>query len=396
MIYKRTLASTLKKLGTSYKVTFLTGPRQSGKTTLARNTFPDFEYATLESLDIRQQARDDPRAFLSTAMGSQGFIIDEAQNVPDLFSYIQEYVDIHEVGPIVLTGSQHFLLSEKITQSLAGRASVLELLPLSVSELAQIKGRTPNNILKEIDRKVALSRDEVLFNGLFPEIYARNLGANSWYRSYVQTYIERDVRSVLNVGDLDTFQRFLMLCAGRSGQILNLSSLSSDCGISQTTARKWLSVLEASYIASTVRPHHRNFSKRVVKRSKLYLNDCGLMCHLLGIRKKEEIKTHPLRGAIFETFVASELKKIFYNAGERPPIYFWRDNHGDEIDFLLDFGKELIPIEVKSGETVTGDFFRSLEKYKRLSGCKQSVLIYGGDKSSQRRDTSIWPWYGCS
>jgi hypothetical protein len=394
---RRTIEDHLRRVAGPFPVVFLTGPRQSGKTTLARTAFPEFEYLSLEDLQTRGEVIEDPRGFLSRLEGATGVVIDEAQRAPDLFSYLQGFVDDRRAGPIILIGSQHFLLSERITQSLAGRAAILELLPFSVAELTERAPLTPDELVRRRPPDCARADhtlDDILVGGLYPPIHDRRIEPSLWLDAYLRTYVERDVRTLSNVGDLDTFARFVGLCAGRSGQLLNMSSLGADAGIDQTTARRWISLLRTSYIVDLLQPHHRNFRKRLVKSPKLYFNDCGLMCRLLGIADAEQLRRHPLRGAVFETFAYSELKKVFVHHGERPPLSFWRDSRGREVDFLVDGGEVPLPVEVKSGRTVASDFFEGLDYYTSLSGGDGGLLIHGGDQTYERCGHGVRPWFG--
>jgi hypothetical protein len=308
-------------------------------------------------------------------------------------------VDEGGSGPFILTGSQQFLLSQQISQTLAGRAAVLELLPFSVSELvgreplAPAELANPKRIPAERPRQ---SLQELLYSGFFPRIHDKDLEPAAWLDGYVRTYIERDVRGMANVGDLDTFARFVGLCAGRSGQLLNLSSLGADAGVSHSTARRWVSILRASYVLDLLPPHHENFSKRLVKTPKLYFLDTGLMCHILGIREPGQLRVHPLRGAIFETFVVAELHKLFSHHGQRPPLFFWRDSNGREVDVLIELGATRLPVEAKAGETVARDAFRGLEHYVSLSGDAGGVLVYGGEESYLRGRHLLRAWWACT
>lgn len=396
----RTLATHLQASAGSFPVVFLTGPRQSGKTTLARATFPDFAYVSLEDLQNREEAQEDPRGFLARLRGHAGTILDEVQRAPDLFSYLQGVADEGTHGPFVLTGSQQFLLSQHIGQTLAGRVAVLELLPLSVAELTRRPALEPTaweaglrsqDAPSAADRP-AFSLDEALFTGFYPRIHDRGLDPAQWLDGYVRTYVERDARQVGSIGDLAAFTRFVALCAGRSGQLLNLSALGADAGVSHTTARAWISVLEASYLVILVRPHHANFNKRIVKTPKLVFLDTGLLCRLLGLRRASDLAVHPLRGAIFESLVVTELIKVFLHHGEPAPIFFWRDSHGLEVDALLDFAVSRVAVEAKSGLTVAADAFRGLEAYSALSNAA-GVLVYGGDESYERRGFRLRPWW---
>lgn len=395
---ERHLTPLLVNLASQYPVLYLTGPRQSGKTTLAKRCFPKFSYVSLEDLHEREQAIMDPKGFLGRFKGASGVILDEVQRAPDLLSYIQTEVDAERTGPYVLTGSQNFLLSERISQSLAGRASILELLPFSVAELAmrpaielaQWVGGPP------IAGVEAKSLDQVLFTGSYPRIHDKALEPGRWYDGYIRTYVERDVRTLTGIGDLDAFTRFLRLCAGRTGQLVNYSSLGSDAGVSHVTAQKWLSVLRASYILEFLPPYHTNFSKRLVKSPKMHFLDTGLLCRLLGIYDASSLATHPLRGAIFESFVVSEVRKSLLNRGIRPNLYFWRTSGGQEVDLLIESGSALVPVEVKSSSTLHSEFFRGLEQFSILSGSGAGVLVHGGDADYMRQGHQVRPWWGCS
>lgn len=396
---KRTLGRRLKENAGPFPVIFLTGPRQSGKTTLARATFPGFRYISLEDLQNRQEASEDPRGFLRRLEDGPGAIVDEVQRVPTLLSYIQGFVDERRGGPFVLTGSQQLLLSEQVGQTLAGRAAVLELLPFSVAELAGRDGLAPADLGDPARLPAAAAigtLDDLLFAGLFPPIHDRGLEPQVWLESYVRTYVERDVRTLGGIGDLDTFTRFLALCAGRSGQLLNLSSLGADAGVSHTTARAWLSILRASYVLELLPPHHESFNKRVVKTPKLHFLDVGLLCHLLGIREAGQIRTHPLRGAIFETFVVSELRKLFLHHAQRPPLFFFRDTNGREVDVIVDLGTTRLPVEVKVGETIATDALRGLDQYLGLSGGVRGVLVWGGNECYVRGRHLLRAWWACT
>jgi predicted AAA+ superfamily ATPase len=397
-VIERTLSRKLSSLAKEFPVVTMTGPRQSGKTTLVKALFPEHDYVNLEDPDDREFALSDPRGFLRRFQ--DGLIIDEVQKVPALLSYIQGIVDGDgKPGHFILTGSQQFQMMEKVSQTLAGRTAVIHLFPFTLVELMGIPHTNPWDIATpvEIPPKPPFNMEDILFQGFYPPIHDRGLNTRDWLSGYYQAYVERDVREVSNIGSLDAFQRFVRLCAGRSGQLLNLSSLASDAGISHATARQWISILQAGFIIHLLQPHHENFSKRIVKNSKLYFLDTGLLCYLLHIRTPGDILSHGLRGAIFETFVVAELYKAFYHTGERPPLYFWRDRTGHEVDVVIDHGTGLIPVEIKSGETVSSSFFDGLRYFTALrpSVMQTGILIYGGDQSYRREDFLIRPWYRC-
>ena len=376
----RLISNKLKQLTYQYPVVAITGPRQSGKTTLVKNIFPQRPYLSLEDPDVRTFALEDPRGFLSGY--AEGIILDEVQRVPDLFSYIQTRVDeIGKEGLYILTGSFNFSLMEGISQSLAGRVGLLNLLPFSFAELDQAN-RLPDYL------------EDLLFTGSYPRIYDKRIPANEWYANYVTTYLERDVRAIKNITDLDVFQRFLKMCAARSGQMLNLSSLGDDCGITHNTAKSWLSVLQTSFIVYLLRPHPKNFNKRLIKNSKLYFYDTGLLSYLLGIDCPENFSTHAFRGPVFETWVIGELLKGRLNRGLKENIFFWRDNSGHEIDCIVEQGDRLLPLEIKSGQTVTQDYFKGLKYWSKISRTtgKEAFLVYGGSMDQKRKEGNVLGW----
>ncbi len=378
---ERKLTKHLLRLVKSYPVVSLTGPRQSGKTTLVKKIFSKkYRYVSLEDLDVRAFAIDDPRGFLEEYQ--KYVIFDEVQNAPDLFSYIQGVVDRDQLpGQFILTGSQNFLLLEKISQSLAGRAAILHLLPLEIAEIKKAKITLP-------------PLEEILIKGFYPRLYEQKMQPHEWYANYLKTYIERDVRNMKNIQDLGTFQLFLKMCAAQAGQLLDLTSLGNDCGISHNTAKAWLNVLEASFIIFFLRPHFKNYNKRLVKNPKLYFYDTGLLCSLLNIRSSDELKTHYLRGGIFESYVIGELMKKGYHEQATSSLYFWRDRKGREIDCIIDQGEKLIPIEVKSSKTIASDFFENINYWNKLSGVSpdDSYLIYGGEKNQKRAGANVLGW----
>ena len=396
---KRNLSKKLHESAGKYPVVFINGPRQSGKTTLVKMSFPKYRYVSLEDIDVRDFAKDDPRGFLATY--DHNIIFDEIQRAPELLSYLQTEIDRDDTpGRFILTGSQQFVLLEKIGQTLAGRVALLHLLPFSLSELVGSKPIDPYKFedIKKSKKVPPYPLEVILHQGLYPRIYDKKLIARQWLGDYYRTYVERDVRDVLKIGNLDTFQRFVRLCAGRSGQLLNLSSLANDCGITHPTARQWISVLQASFIITLIQPHHANFSKRLIKSPKLYFLDPGLLCFLLRIREPEELKTHAMRGAIFEGFVISELYKAFANIGEEPPLYFWRDRTGHEIDLIIDMGQKLFPVEIKSSYTIASDFFDGIKYWLSLKGNiqKTGALVYAGNEHYKREGMSVKAWYDCS
>jgi predicted AAA+ superfamily ATPase len=379
-VLSRDAAPTLVELARGFPAVVVSGPRQSGKTTLARSCFPDRPYVSLEAPDERQAAEDDPRGFL--ARFPDGAVLDEVQRCPHLFSYLQGVLDSDgRMGLYVLTGSQQLGLLSQVTQSLAGRVGLLDLLPFSLGEL-QAAGVAP------------ATAEALLWEGLYPPVHDRPVQPDTWYRSYVQTYLERDVRQLVNVRDLATFRRFLMMCAARTGQLVNLSGLASDCGITHNTARAWLSVLEAAFVVLRLVPHHRNFAKRLVKTPKLYFWDPGLAAWLLGVRAPEELQTHALRGPLFETWAVSEVAKAYTNRGERPPLTFWRDRAGLEVDLLIDRGPTSIAVEVKSGRTVTRDQLKGLARFSALAGAavETPTLVCGADEGRQQGGVEVLAW----
>ena len=381
---KRTLSKKLKSLASKFPVVSVIGPRQSGKTTLVRYVFPRLQYVSLEDLDTRDFALHDPKGFLSTF--SKGVIIDEVQRVPSLFSYIQTAVDKkNSACQFILTGSQNILLQENISQTLAGRVAILKLLPLSFEEL--------KNTPYELN-----NADQYIFKGFYPRIYDKKINPSDWYPNYIQTYVERDVRLLKNIGNLNTFQKFVKMCAGRTGQILNLSSLGNECGITHNTAKSWLSILESSYIIFLLKPYYRNFNKRLVKMPKLYFYDPGLACSLLGIQNTKQLATHYLRGSLFESFVLSEIIKERFNRGLEPNCYYWRDKIGNEIDCIMEIADKLLQIEIKAGKTVINNFFDGFRYWEKVAGKKHlnSYLIYGGNEFQKRTQGNIISWKNIS
>jgi predicted AAA+ superfamily ATPase len=372
---------TLLRLARGFPVLALTGPRQSGKTTLARSVSPLKPYVSLENPDERDFAESDPKRFLLRF--PEGAILDEAQRCPQLLSWLQGVVDERQVmGQFILTGSAQFDRIAGMSQSLAGRVGRVELLPMSLPEMAQ-GGCLPDSL------------DELLLNGGYPAICQRELVAADWFPNYVATYLERDVRQIIAVRDLSQFQRFVRMCAARSGQLLNLAALGADCGISAVTARDWLSVLEASYLVSRLPPYFQSFGKRLVKSPKLYFFDVGLMAWLLGIRDAASLSSHAARGALFETWVVSEMIKQRFNAGQPADLYFWRDSAGHEIDVLFETPEGLQAVEIKSGTTFAADWTAPLTKWRKFAGkepTRKPFLVYGGEESYEREACHLTGW----
>lgn len=379
-IRRRAMEAARERLA-SFPVLTITGPRQSGKTTLSRMLLPDAPYFSLEDPDIRAFATEDPRGFLRQA--ADGAILDEVQRAPALFSYLQGVVDAERrMGRFILTGSSQFELIETITQSLAGRSAMLTLLPFALGEL-QAVGRAPATV------------DQLLYAGLFPPIHDRPVEPTVWLQDYIATYLERDVRQILKIQDLATFQRFVQLCAGRIGQLVNISSLATDAGISRITANAWLSVLQASHLVFLVQPWFSNLSKRLIKTPKLYFCDSGLAAWLLGVRKPDHLTAHPQRGALFENWVMTELLKAQANCGLKPSLHFLRDKQGREVDALVETSPmEIQAVEVKSGETVASDFFDGLSYWREnLQGRELTPwLVYGGSGRQDRSQATALPW----
>lgn len=396
----RHIAPYILKYSKQYPIVALVGPRQSGKTTLAKALFPDYKYLSLENLDLRQYASTDPRGFLN----DQGpfVILDEVQRVPELFPYLQEIVDNRQdPAQYILTGSSQFLLIEKITQSLAGRIVTFKLYPLTYTELFHYPA---DSNFEEIFRIRHQNRQHVsqeqlynlLWTGFYPRIHDKHLDSYKWYENYLLTYAERDIRSLLNVRNLRTFENFLRLCSSQSGQLINYTNLSNSLGVSVPTVKEWISILETSGLIFILPPYFENFSKRIVKTPKIYFVDTGLLCHLLSIRNIEHLKTHPLLGSIFESFIVSECFKRFHNLGENPPLYFWRDQSGNEIDLLIYNGQKSFPVEIKLSQSFHPDFKKTIERWLELdeNPARQGMVIYCGEHAAQTSaPISISPWY---
>lgn len=374
---KREAEAELIVLARQFKAVAVVGKRQSGKTTLTRNVFWDKPYVSLENPDTRRFAMEDPRGFLSQY--KSGAVIDEVQRVPEIFSYLQQVLDEDEKkGKFILTGSNNFLLQETISQSLAGRIAYLYLLPFSVSELPE---------------KETLNLHDILLKGFYPPLYDQPVESCKWYPNYIRTYIERDVRQIKNITDLNTFEKFLRLSAGRSGQLLNINSLAIETGVDNKTISSWIGILENSFIMYRLYPHHRKFNKRIVKMPKLYFYDSGLACALIGIQNVQQLNYHPLFGSLFENFVLGELMKIRYNHAKSNNLYFWRDNTGHELDIVIETAGKLYPVEIKSGKTITEEYFKGLLFWSKISGEQGGAVIYAGESGQQRSNNiEIIPW----
>ncbi len=368
---QRSAQPILETLAQQFKAVAIIGPRQSGKTTLARLVFPDKIYVNFENPDTRMFAIEDPRGFLSNY--PSGAIFDEAQRVPELFSYLQQILDeSSENGLFIITGSNNFLLQESISQSLAGRVAYLSLLPLSLDELKNNK----------------FSCNEIILKGAYPSIHTSAVDPQTWYANYIRTYIERDVRLIKIISNLITFERFLRLCAGRVGQLLNMQNLAVEVGVDAKTIHTWVGILESTFIAFRFAPYHQNFNKRVIKMPKLYFYDTGIAAALLGIETEQQVELSPFKGALFENLILVEMMKQRLNQAKIPKLYFWRDSAGNEVDIVSDQAGELVPIEVKSGQTVTSAYFKGLNYWNKITGTEGGYVVYAG-QAIERRTPNI-------
>lgn len=377
---ERQIASSILKMGKKFPVVSVSGPRQSGKSTLIKNLFTKYNYINLEDIDVRQFAADDPRGFLNSI--GKKVIIDEVQRVPVLFNYIQGIVDKeNKPGQFILSGSQNFLLMESITQSLAGRVAIFKLLPFSYQEVKEIKNKPK-------------SANEAIFKGFYPRIYDKKIDPHFFYQSYIETYIERDLRNLKNIGDLSSFSKFLRLCAGRCGQLLNLQSLAQDAGISQPTAKSWLSILETSFIIFQLAPYHANINKRLIKSPKIYFYDTGLASYLLGINNAKQVESHYLKGALFENLVVSELYKLKLNKGIEPDFNFYRDSNGNEIDLVWQNGGKLEKLEIKFSSTLKKDFIQLMKKIteNKILPTGKNYLVLNSTEINKWFDVNVFDW----
>ncbi len=379
MYIPRKIEKEVKKLSKEFPIVAIFGPRQSGKTTISKHIFKKYKYVSLEDPDIRSLAIDDPRGFLSQY--SNKVILDEIQRAPELFSYLQTHTDkLDRAGSYILTGSQNYLLLENISQSLAGRVGIATLLPLSIEEILKY------------NKEILL--ENLMFSGFYPGIFNQNIRPSSFYKSYLSTYIEKDIRMIKNIVNYDSFHKFIKIMAGRTGQVLNTLAISDECDISHNTVKEWLNVLETSYITYKLQPFHKNYKKRLIKSPKIYFYDTGLVCYLLGIKNIENLNTHYLKGNIFETFIISDLIKNNFNKGEIRDFYFWRDSHKKEIDLIIDDGTEFKAIEIKSGRTIRSDFFKGLNYWDVISkdDPKKLYLAYSGNINLKKNNIDIVNW----
>jgi uncharacterized protein len=382
MFIKRKLTKAVIQAASEFPVIAIVGPRQSGKTTLAHETFSQHKYVSLEDYDVRASAQSDPRKFLTESPTKFGMIIDEIQHAPELLSYMQTIVDREKKkGFYIVTGSQNFLVDQAITQTLAGRMAVVTLLPLSIQELEDA------SLLPE---KI----ETLVVKGSYPKAHAEKGSIERLYANYLRLYVERDVRQIKNVTDLGIFQKFMRLCAGRIGQVVNLTSLGNDCGINQATVKAWISLLEASYILFPLHPYYKNFGKRLIKAPKLYFVDTGIACSLLKINSAEDLSDHYMRGGLIESFIISDLLKQQYNIDQQPSLYFWRDKTGHEVDCIIDESRYPVPVEIKAGKTVATDFFSGIDYWQATTDTPEAprYLIYGGTEKRSWAQATVLDW----
>ena len=377
---KRDLHAKVLELSKKFPFVLITGPRQSGKSTLVKMVFPDYTYISFSDLDIRTFAKEDPRGFIATYPDK--VIIDEVQKEPSILSYLQTHTDnANKEGMYILTGSQNILLMSSVDESLAGRVGILNLLPFSNEEMKSAS----------INKNTV---DEQIFYGSYPRIYDKDIAPTDYYPNYIKTYVERDIRNIKQIVDLSLFVKFIKLCAGRIGQLLNKASLANECGISEPTAQSWLSILEQCYIIHLLKPDHKNFSKRLVKTPKLYFYDTGLACSLLEISSSSQIATHYLRGELFENMVVNEFIKKEYNRGKNPDFTFWRDSNGNEVDLLQNKDNDVFAYEIKSGATFNKNYFKGLNYWSKLSEAdsEHKTVVFGGDNVMTTSEGKVLPW----
>lgn len=374
---QRNAQKEVLSLAAQFKAVAIVGPRQSGKTTLSKMLFPDKPYVNLENPDTRLFATDDPRGFLSNF--PEGAILDEVQRVPELFSYLQQILDESKTkGLFVITGSNNFSLQENISQSLAGRVGFINLLPLTISEIG----------------KKFSSLKELLFKGGYPVLYQENIDPYKWYANYVRTYVERDVRLIKNITNYSNFERFLKLCAARVGQLLNMSNLAIEVGVDSKTIQSWIGVLETSFVAFRLMPFHKNFNKRIVKMPKLYFYDTGLAANLLGLENENQLDLSIYKGPLFENLIVLELLKNRFNQGKPNNLFFWRNNSGHEIDVIIERHNQIIPVEIKSGQTITKDYFKGIHYWQKLTQTEGGFVVYSGDEMQWRgQQVTVLPYH---
>jgi len=380
MFIERALLDALNAQREKYPILAVTGPRQSGKTTLLQHAFPDYEYVSLENRDIRERAESDPNGFLKKF--SSKVILDEAQRAPILFSYLQTKTDAdREMGQYILSGSQNFMLLESISQSLAGRVALFRLLPFTFPEMQKY------GLLAE-------GWEEAAFRGFYPGIFDRDIASPVFYNNYIETYIERDVRNLIAVRDLRQFRLFMRRCAANAGQLLNLQTIAADCGISGPTAKAWLSVLESSYIVFLLSPYYRNFNKRITKSPKLFFYDTGVVCNLLEMSSPGDLDNYFQRGSLFENLIIAEMHKQTLHQGNRPAYYFWQDNHGNEVDLMWEHATQVNLLEIKSSSTFHADFLKNMNRFSGQPDVNlgNRYLIYAGDENFSFKDTSVHNW----
>ena len=371
---KREIEAEIKTLAKEFPIVVLLGPRQSGKTTLAKHLFPKYKYVSLEDLDSRELAKNDPRQFLR--IFSEKVIIDEIQRAPELFSYLQTHSDnLAKTGQFIITGSQNYLLMKNISQSLAGRVGIATLLPFS---------------FKELDKKVAI--DRLLYQGFYPRLHSQKIRPHQFYKTYIDTYLERDIRNLVNIKQYDVFKKFLIALAGRSGQILNKSSLVAECQISRETVTEWLNILEISYVIFKMPSFHKNYKKQIVKSSKIFFYDTGLVSYLLGIKSVDQLRGHYLKGSLFETMVVGEFFKNSYNFGKGYNFYYWRDKKGHELDLVFEQGAVKYGVEIKSGQTIRNNFFKNIQYWRDLDKNNKGILVFDGNFTGKMQETKIINW----
>jgi len=362
-----------------YPILALTGPRQSGKTTFLRNSFPKYRYLTLENPDNRNYALQDPKGFLKEF--DKYVIFDEAQRAPELFSYLQGIVDQSGLmGQYILSGSQNFNLIEEITQSLAGRVGLFRMYPFDLTEMKK-GGLLEGN------------KNKMIINGFYPAIYDRKISPSRYYQDYIDTYLKRDISQLVNIQDERLFTQFISLCAARSGQLINYNDLARDAGVSNTTVKNWLSILETSFVIFFLQPDFRNYSKRIIKSPKFYFNDTGLLCHLLKIKGDEISPTHSHYGHIFENYVVAEMLKQNYHCSQFRDYFFWRTSHGKEIDLLYRENEVTHLFEIKASSTIKPAFFKTMDDFEQISGeTVKKTLLYGGDQNQNRTNYDVRGW----